>query len=66
MSMYCANRYAHIEAPTDTPVNPNTLVKSSEFTGDQVVAGTALAMDTTPKTKMLATNPAVTTAFARL
>ena len=40
ISIYCANRYAIIEAKTAIPVAPKTLVNSPSSIGDQSVAGT--------------------------
>ena len=40
MSMYCANKYAIIDARTATTVAPKTVSKRTSSTGDQSVAGT--------------------------
>ncbi len=41
--MYCANKYAVIEAETAITEVPKTLLNSWLSTGDQEVAGTTLA-----------------------
>ena len=64
ISIYCAIRYAIIDAKTATAVAPNTLSNNALSIGLHSVAGVALDAVTIKSEKKEAKIPAVTTWFA--
>ena len=62
--MYCAAKYASMEAKTAMGESANTLLKIASSNGDDSMAGATSAKSTSPMEKNEAKIPAVTIWFA--